>query len=391
MSHNKFMDAQCFAPVTTSQAGSVFLRLFQRPQGHPPDGDGGQRRRCGRRPVAGRGPGYPGQRESLSAGTGCFSRAPRVGVFVCHCGLNIGGVADVPAVVEYAQTIPNVEYAQANLFTCSQDAQNLMVEMIKEHHLNRVVVASCSPTTHQATFQDMLRNAGLNKYLFEMANIRNQCTWVHQHQPEAATQKCKDLVRMGVAKARLLEPLDYITVPVNKTALVVGGRRHRHDRGPEPGGPGLRGPPGRTQRPPGGQCPQAAHHLERGLGRPAPGGVGRQSQKSPQHHRPLPVHRDGRVRGGGQLPDYPVQTPGDRPRHRHSGHRGRTLPPRGPVSLRPESQRAPVPGPGPGTGRGERPDHASPGRGLHPVRGLPHRTRGLIAARCAAATPWRTP
>jgi len=148
---------------------------------------------------------------------------PRVGVFVCHCGLNIGGVADVPAVVEYAKTIPHVEYAQANLFTCSQDSQNLMVEMIKEHRLNRVVVAACTPTTHQATFQDMLRNAGLNKYLFEMANIRNQCTWVHLKEPAAATEKCQDLVRMAVAKARLLEPLDYLTVPVNKTALVVGG------------------------------------------------------------------------------------------------------------------------------------------------------------------------
>lgn len=146
-----------------------------------------------------------------------------MGVFVCNCGLNIGGIVNVPEILEYAGTIPNVEYVQANLFTCSQDAQNLMMEKIHEHNLNRVVVAACSPSTHQPIFQDMLRNAGLNKYLFEMANIRNQCSWVHMKQPEAATEKCQDLIRMAVAKAQLLEPLEYIAVPVNKTALVVGG------------------------------------------------------------------------------------------------------------------------------------------------------------------------
>ncbi|MDD5643587.1 MAG: FAD-dependent oxidoreductase, partial [Syntrophales bacterium] len=148
---------------------------------------------------------------------------PRVGVFVCNCGLNIGGVADVPAIVEYAKDIPDVAYAQDNLFTCSQDAQAQMMEMIKEHGLNRVVVAACSPSTHAPIFQDMLRGAGLNKYLFEMANIRNQCTWVHQNEPVLATEKCKDLVNMAVAKARLLTPLEYITVDVNRAALVIGG------------------------------------------------------------------------------------------------------------------------------------------------------------------------
>jgi heterodisulfide reductase subunit A len=151
------------------------------------------------------------------------AESPRVGVFVCHCGLNIGGVANVPSLVESARTIPNVEYAQDNLFTCSQDCQNQMVQMIKEHNLNRVVVAACSPTTHAAMFQSMLREAGLNKYLFEMANIRNQCTWVHQQEPQHATAKCLDLIRMGVAKARMLKPLEYLSVPVNKRALVIGG------------------------------------------------------------------------------------------------------------------------------------------------------------------------
>ena len=145
------------------------------------------------------------------------------GVFVCNCGLNIGGVADVPDIVAYAQNLGDVAYVQDNLFSCSQDSQAQMVEKIAEHKLNRVVVAACSPSTHQPIFQDMLRTAGLNKYLFEMANIRNQCTWVHLNEPDKATAKCKDLVNMGVAKARLLQPLEYITVGINHKALVVGG------------------------------------------------------------------------------------------------------------------------------------------------------------------------
>ena len=154
--------------------------------------------------------------------------------------------------------IPNVAYAQANLFSCSQDAQSQMVEMIKEHNLNRVVVAACSPSTHQPIFQDMLRTAGLNKYLFEMANIRNQCTWVHQSEPEAATAKCKDLVNMAVAKARLLQPLEYITVPVNKTGPGDRGRRRRHDLRPGPGGPGFSGAPGGAEEAPGRQRPASS-------------------------------------------------------------------------------------------------------------------------------------
>ncbi|MEJ2070711.1 MAG: FAD-dependent oxidoreductase, partial [Syntrophobacterales bacterium] len=122
----------------------------------------------------------------------------------------------------FAETT-NVEYVQENLFSCSQDSQNQMVQMIKEHNLNRVVVTACSPTTHAAMFQNMLRNAGLNKYLFEMANIRNQCTWVHQEEPEKATEKCLDLIYMAVAKARLLEPLQYLSVPIDKRSLVIGG------------------------------------------------------------------------------------------------------------------------------------------------------------------------
>ena len=148
---------------------------------------------------------------------------PRVGVFVCHCGRNIGGYADVPSVVEYAKTLPNVVYAEDNLYTCSTDTQQQITELISEHDLNRVVVASCSPRTHEPLFRDTCRQAGLNEYLFEMANIRDQCTWVHMNEPEAATQKSKDLVRMAVAKARMLEPLYKGSLKVNHEALVIGG------------------------------------------------------------------------------------------------------------------------------------------------------------------------
>ena len=148
---------------------------------------------------------------------------PRIGVFVCNCGINIAGVVDVPAVQEYSATLPNVVYAGQNLFSCSQDAQDLMKDLIQEHQLNRVVVASCSPKTHEAIFMDTLQACGLNKYLFEMANIRNQDSWIHSDSPNQATQKAKELVRMAVARAGTLKALHEKQIPVNKRALVVGG------------------------------------------------------------------------------------------------------------------------------------------------------------------------
>ncbi|RJP75772.1 MAG: CoB--CoM heterodisulfide reductase iron-sulfur subunit A family protein [Desulfobacteraceae bacterium] len=148
---------------------------------------------------------------------------PRIGVFVCNCGVNIGGIADVPAVVEYAKTLPGVTYAEENLFSCSQDTQDKMVEVIREQNLNRVVVAACTPRTHEPLFQETLRNANLNPYLFEMANIRNQCTWVHSDNKEIATRKAKNLVSMSVSRARLLEAVPALSVNVDKSALVVGG------------------------------------------------------------------------------------------------------------------------------------------------------------------------
>jgi len=148
---------------------------------------------------------------------------PRIGVFVCNCGINIGGVVDVPKVKDYAKTLPYVVYVEDNLFTCSQDTQERMKEAIKENNLNRVVVASCSPRTHEPLFQETLKECGLNKYLFEMANIRDQDSWVHMNQPEAATQKAKDLVRMAVAKAALLEPLEEAKQKPIPSALIIGG------------------------------------------------------------------------------------------------------------------------------------------------------------------------
>ncbi len=148
---------------------------------------------------------------------------PRIGVFVCHCGLNIGGVVDCKAVAEYAGTLPGVAYATDNLYTCSDDTQSKIENLIKKKNLNRVVVAACTPRTHEPLFRQTCANAGLNPYLFDMANIRDQCSWVHSQAPEDATRKSKDLVRMAVSRARLLRPLQRSRVNVTRSALVIGG------------------------------------------------------------------------------------------------------------------------------------------------------------------------
>jgi len=148
---------------------------------------------------------------------------PRIGLFVCHCGINIGSVVDVPVTAEYAKSLPYVVYAEDNLYTCSGDTQEHIREMILEHKLNRVVVASCSPRTHEPLFQQTLREAGLNPHLFEMANIRDQCSWIHMNQPEEATVKAKTLVRMAVAKVALVEPLAAASLDVTPSALIIGG------------------------------------------------------------------------------------------------------------------------------------------------------------------------
>lgn len=148
---------------------------------------------------------------------------PRIGVFVCHCGANIGRVVDVPSTVEYALTLPNVVYAQEQLFSCATNSAKEITDLAQEKGLNRVVIGACSPRTLEPLFRDTLREAGLNQYYCEMANIREHCSWVHSKQKEEATEKAKDIIRMSVARARYLEPLMEFDLPVNKAALVVGG------------------------------------------------------------------------------------------------------------------------------------------------------------------------
>ena len=159
---------------------------------------------------------YPPQRDVTD-------EPPRVGVFVCHCGSNIASVVDVEAVVKQARQFPHVALAEHNVYTCADNTQNQIKEKIAEHRLNRVVIASCTPRTHEPIFRDTLRDAGLNPYLVEMANIRDQCSWVHSANPDQATAKAIDLVRMAAARAANLSPLQEEAVPVNNAALVVGG------------------------------------------------------------------------------------------------------------------------------------------------------------------------
>jgi heterodisulfide reductase subunit A len=159
---------------------------------------------------------YPEERDTSEEET-------RVGVFVCHCGANIGRVVDVPSVVEYSEGLDNVVHAEESLFACATDCAQQISNTIKEKGINRVVVAACTPRTHEPLFRDTLREGGINQYFFEMANIREHCSWVHSREKEDATQKAKDIVRMSVARTGLLEPLQEFDLPVNKTGVVVGG------------------------------------------------------------------------------------------------------------------------------------------------------------------------
>jgi heterodisulfide reductase subunit A len=152
-----------------------------------------------------------------------LSGPPRVGVLVCHCGINIAGVLDVEGLAESAGQIPDVVVSKTHLFACSSAGQDELVEMIREHHLNRVVVAACTPRTHEPVFRQACAEIGFNPYLLEMVNIRDQCSWVHTANPEAAQAKAKTLIRMGIAKVRHLRPLEEGEVPMNRSALVVGG------------------------------------------------------------------------------------------------------------------------------------------------------------------------
>ncbi|GAG91046.1 unnamed protein product, partial [marine sediment metagenome] len=147
----------------------------------------------------------------------------RIGVYVCSCGSNIGGLVDVKALAEYAKLLPGVAFTEHNLYTCSETGLAQIKNGIKEHNLNRVVVASCTPRTHEPLFRNCVEQEGVNEYLFNFVNIRDQLTWVHQKYPEEAFEKAKDVIRMGVAKAAKLEALENITVDATPTAIVIGG------------------------------------------------------------------------------------------------------------------------------------------------------------------------
>ncbi|MFX1430476.1 MAG: FAD-dependent oxidoreductase [Promethearchaeota archaeon] len=148
---------------------------------------------------------------------------PRIGVLICHCGINIGKYIDIPKVIEHIRTLPNVVFCEDNLYSCSSDSQQRIKEVIDEYKLNRFIVASCTPRTHESLFQETCQEAGLNKYLFEMVNIRDQCSWVHMTEKKLATEKAKDLIRMGVAKSRLLKSQSEEKLQITQTALIIGG------------------------------------------------------------------------------------------------------------------------------------------------------------------------
>ncbi len=223
LTEGNFCETTSFEPSSTSSDGIFVCGAFQGPKDIPESVMEASAAACsvGINLASARGSFV--KEKVFPAENDITDQEPRIGVFVCNCGINIGGIADVPAIVEYAKSLPNIVYVEENLFTCSQDTQDKMVEVIKDHNLNRIVVAACTPRTHEPLFQETMRNAGLNAYLFDMANIRNQCTWVHSEDKKIATEKSKDLVRMSVARASLLESIPAISVDVNQSALVIGG------------------------------------------------------------------------------------------------------------------------------------------------------------------------
>jgi heterodisulfide reductase subunit A2 len=219
----RFVKTGSFTPVATSKPGIYVCGALNGPKDIPISVMEASAAACEAASKLSEGRGTLTHEKSIPVPVDIKGEAPRVGVFVCSCGINIAGVVDVKSVAEYAKTLPYVTFVQNNLFSCSQDTQNNITETIRRENLNRVVVAACTPRTHEPLFQETLQSAGLNKYLFELANIRNQNSWVHSDEPERATEKAKDLVRMAVAKVTLLEPLNEVKLSVNSAALVIGG------------------------------------------------------------------------------------------------------------------------------------------------------------------------
>ncbi len=212
-----------FSPLQTSQPGIYVCGAFQGPKDIPETVAQASAAVAGASSLLSDVRGTLTKKKDYPAEIDVKGQDPRIGVFVCHCGINIGGVVNVQEVKEYAKTLPGVAFVEENLYTCSQDTQEKIKKAIQENQLNRVVVASCSPRTHEPLFQETIREMGLNKYLFEMTNIRDQCSWVHMHQPKEATEKAKELLRMAVAKSRLLQPLKEPLVEVIKKGLIIGG------------------------------------------------------------------------------------------------------------------------------------------------------------------------
>jgi len=223
LDQDNFVKTDTFSPVETSRKGIYVCGAFQEPKDIPYSVMEASAAACEAKAALSSARGSLAKKKSYPKEKDVFHEEPRIGVFVCNCGTNIGGIVDVPKVAEYARTLPGVVYVEENLFTCAQDTQDKMKEVIEQEDLNRVVVAACTPRTHEELFQETLRDAGLNKYLFEMANIRNQCSWVHAQEKDEATEKSKDLVRMAVAKAQLIKPLPQPTISVEDKALVIGG------------------------------------------------------------------------------------------------------------------------------------------------------------------------
>jgi heterodisulfide reductase subunit A-like polyferredoxin len=218
-----FCKTEEFSPLQTSQPGVYVCGAFQGPKDIPETVAQASAAVTGASTLLSDVRGTLTKKKDYPEEMEVRGQEPRIGVFVCHCGINIGGVVNVPEVREYAKTLDGVAYVEENLYTCSQDTQEKIKKAIRENQLNRVVVASCSPRTHEPMFQETIREMGLNKYLFEMTNIRDQCSWVHMHQPMEATQKAKELIRMTIAKSRLLQPLKEPVVEVTKKGLVIGG------------------------------------------------------------------------------------------------------------------------------------------------------------------------
>ena len=223
MNRYNFAVTPPFDPAQTSRPGIFIGGAFQGPKDIPSSVTEAGAAACAAGTLLADGRGTATKSVEMPTEIDIEKAETRIGVFVCNCGINIGGVVDVPAVADYAATLPYVSFVDQNLFTCSQDTQDKIRDVIKEKNLNRVVVASCSPRTHEPLFQETLQACGLNKYLFEMANIRDQDSWVHGSDPKSATEKAKDLVRMAVARAGLLKPLTEKKISINKRALVIGG------------------------------------------------------------------------------------------------------------------------------------------------------------------------